>query len=58
MAASTIEPNGMFRIVRGKGAEITAEYLPSASETSLTERVVSRYSVLPALLTLLYVVAT
>ena len=42
LAANTREPNGMFKMVNGNGAETTAEYLPSASDTSRTESVVSK----------------
>jgi hypothetical protein len=41
-AASTIDPKIRFRALIGKKTEITAEYLSSASEISLIDRVVSK----------------
>ena len=43
-ARRTILPKTMLHVEMGKGAEITAEYLSSASDTSRTERVARRQS--------------
>jgi hypothetical protein len=40
LAASTTEPKIKFNELRGKKTEMTAEYFSSASETSLTDKVV------------------